>query len=139
MQTFLSVEAIWSSGSVTNANGATFTPYRMAGTSGFTADSAGADLYFGICNAAGLSTLGNGYNNQQYMGNCAQWGCLPTPSSGWGSTSNVDDQVRINTGWGDYDVLIHTYETGYPYGYDNEQSTAELAGNTYYPVCITEN
>ena len=57
--------------------------------------------------------------------------------------SSTDEQARVavrtHTGWTDYAVLIHSYNTGYPYGYDNDDSTAELAGNTYYPVCITEN
>eukprot|EP01048_Picozoa_sp_COSAG05_P013358 COSAG05_NODE_1416_length_4941_cov_5.527261_2_plen_463_part_00 len=130
----------WSSGSVTNANGATFTLYLMPGVSGFTGDAAGADYYQAICAAAGLSTLGA----SDYADNCAAWGCLPTPdgtdSNGdyWGSGSDVDDNVRTNTGWTDYAVLLHSYNDGHPNGYNNDHTTAALAGNTYYPVCITE-
>ena len=69
---------------------------------------------------------------------CAAWGCTTVGKSNWGSTSDVDNNVRSNTGWTDYAVLLHAYGTGYPWGYNNDDSTADLAGNTYYPVCITE-
>ena len=114
----------------------------MAGATGFTHDTAGANRYWAICAAAGLSTLGTGYA-PSYFANCAQWGCRPTPGGTdiagnyWGSSSDVDDGIAAATNWTDYNILIHAYNNGYPWAYPNDATIGP--DSIYYPVCIAEH
>ena len=140
------VEAVWSSGSALNRNGRPFQLFRMKATSGFNHNLASADKYKSICMKAGLRTVGSGYGN--YVANCRNWNCLPVGCSGncpgksegsWGSTSDVDDQIRSKTSWS-VNLLIHHYGNGYPYGYNDCNSQGSSCWNQqYYPICGLEH
>ena len=71
--------------------------------------------------------------------NCAAWGCTTVGKSGWGSSSNVDEDIRTKTGWS-VDVLIHHYDDGYPFGYNNCYSAGASCwkDQQFVPICGTE-
>ena len=123
-----------------NRNGKPFTLYKMAPMPKgyFSYDAAGANRYKAICAAAGLRTVGSGYGSNS--DNCARWGCMTVGKSGWGSSSDVDDEIRRNTGWS-VDVVIHAHNTGFPYGYNDCQSAVATCWNqkAFVPICGLEN
>eukprot|EP01046_Picozoa_sp_COSAG06_P000291 COSAG06_NODE_8_length_37897_cov_42.611884_10_plen_1146_part_00 len=147
----LRFEGVWGSGTTTNRAGSTFTLYLLPPQSAnyFSDDSTGAQRYRALCEAAGLQTVGSGFN-QAYASNQAPYNSMPLPGAHgcttgncgatdqngvyWGTTSDVDDAVNSATGWSDF-VTRH-YSDDKPWNYDQGVGGWDRALS---PVCGREN
>ena len=130
---------VWSSTSLSsyskNRNGKTFDLFLMNAETGFSHNSASATKYKQVCTAAGLKTVGTGYSS--YYSRCSSYGCMPLPASGWGSTTDVDNQIISYTKWASTTLLLHSYNYGYPMVYNSNNNV--YSQYYYHPVCAREH
>ena len=103
---------VWDSGGTLNANGVTFTLFKLAPQppNTFAYDEASAQRYADLCGAVGLRTVASGTSS--YASGCAQYKCMPVAEWGGGDFAR---QVHTNTGWDD--LLVTYYGSSYPAPY----------------------
>lgn len=112
----------------------------MACDSGYKHDANGANEYYRICNKAGFKTVASGAKKGVYAKKCKKWGCVPLPSSGWGTKADdIDDKIRAKTGWKHTlnRVLVHGTGHGWPHVFPD--NTGVQYSRPYCPVCVKEN
>jgi hypothetical protein len=125
-----SVDTSWP----TNQAGNNFAIYILPEAEIWANNERSADHYLEVCAKHGMLPLGNGYSS--YSDTCRdQHRCVPAWSSGFGSSSDFDDELENHFGWRNFIIMMWSNDWK-PVNRPGDQSGWEVPKR---PLCATDD